>query len=312
MSEIVIRVNLNWAGGWTRAGRCLMAGAMFFATVPELASESVTLTTYYPAPSGVYTQMIATGNTYLARDAASNGGQVVIGGGATSGTGQELDVFSYMGSGGNSAIRATYPGGGGLAGTEFAALAHRSGMWSGVYANQGAASYAAYFNGNTLINSGGIYGNYGILPSYQNWAAYGTGSGGAAIYNDAGGYRTLMIVGNSSAGGVRQVSVWDQLNVNGDTYHNGKSFTSGTTYMAGGSYTPSSNVAYGSGACYFTTYVAGANQIICPNSWFVTLTGGYMSKYTVVSNSMEPQGDALCCPCPAGLNVGYINGCPSL
>jgi hypothetical protein len=42
------------------------------------------------------------------------------------------------------------------------------------------------------------------------------------------------------------------------------------------------------------------------------LTGGYMSKYTVISNSMEPQGDALCCPCPAGLNVVYTNNCPSL
>jgi len=41
----------------------------------DLASESVTLTTYYPAPSGVYTQMITTNNTYLARD----GGNVGVG-----------------------------------------------------------------------------------------------------------------------------------------------------------------------------------------------------------------------------------------
>lgn len=34
----------------------------------ELSSESVTLTTYYPAPSGVYQQMITTGKTHLARD----------------------------------------------------------------------------------------------------------------------------------------------------------------------------------------------------------------------------------------------------
>src|SRR5262249_40585990 len=41
----------------------------------ELSSESVTLTTYYPAPSGVYSQMITTTNTFLARD----GGNVGIG-----------------------------------------------------------------------------------------------------------------------------------------------------------------------------------------------------------------------------------------
>ena len=39
----------------------------------ELGSESVTLTTYYPAPSGVYTQMITTGQTLLARDGGSVG-----------------------------------------------------------------------------------------------------------------------------------------------------------------------------------------------------------------------------------------------
>lgn len=45
-----------------------MAGFLLLASAVELGSESVTLTTYYPAPSGVYTQMITTSNTYLARD----------------------------------------------------------------------------------------------------------------------------------------------------------------------------------------------------------------------------------------------------
>ena len=62
-----------------RGPRLLMAAAMFFSAASELASETVTLSTYYPAPSGVYAQMITTGNTYLARDNASNGGQVGIG-----------------------------------------------------------------------------------------------------------------------------------------------------------------------------------------------------------------------------------------
>lgn len=72
MAELVVRFDVRFGG---RAARGLMAAAMFFAAVPELASESVTLTTYYPAPSGVYAQMITTGNTYLARD----GGAVRIG-----------------------------------------------------------------------------------------------------------------------------------------------------------------------------------------------------------------------------------------
>ncbi|MBW4668221.1 MAG: hypothetical protein KME60_12555 [Cyanomargarita calcarea GSE-NOS-MK-12-04C] len=37
----------------------------------------------------------------------------------------------------------------------------------------------------------------------------------AEISNDTGTFKTLMIVGNKSAGGVRRVSVWDKLEVNG-------------------------------------------------------------------------------------------------
>lgn len=55
--------------------RGLMAWALLFALASELATETITLATYYPAPSGIYTQMITTGNTFLARD----GGGVGIG-----------------------------------------------------------------------------------------------------------------------------------------------------------------------------------------------------------------------------------------
>jgi hypothetical protein len=59
----------------TRQGlRLWMIGAMLISAAPELASESVTLTTYYPAPSGVYTNLITTGNTFLARDGVTQVG----------------------------------------------------------------------------------------------------------------------------------------------------------------------------------------------------------------------------------------------
>ncbi|MFI5360848.1 MAG: hypothetical protein ACHQ49_02665 [Elusimicrobiota bacterium] len=69
MADLTVRLELSFGA---RSLRCLMASAMMFAAVSEVASESVTLTTYYPAPSGVYLQMIVTGNTYLARDQALN------------------------------------------------------------------------------------------------------------------------------------------------------------------------------------------------------------------------------------------------
>lgn len=53
--------------------RWSLAAIIVAAMGGALHSESVTLSTYYPAPSGVYTQLIATGNSYLARDSGSLG-----------------------------------------------------------------------------------------------------------------------------------------------------------------------------------------------------------------------------------------------
>jgi hypothetical protein len=48
------------------------------------------------------------------------------------------------------------------------------------------------------------------------WTGFPDGiTNGAEISNDTGTYRTLMIVGNRSAGIGRRVSVWDRLEVNG-------------------------------------------------------------------------------------------------
>lgn len=52
-------------------------------------------------------------------------------------------------------------------------------------------------------------------PSYADWNSFTTGAGGAGIINDNVNYRALMLVGNSSAGGARQVQVYDDLHVNG-------------------------------------------------------------------------------------------------
>jgi hypothetical protein len=65
MTEVIVRFDLKFS---ERAVRLALVGAMVLAAAPELASESVTLTTYYPAPSGVYTQIIGTSNSYMARD----------------------------------------------------------------------------------------------------------------------------------------------------------------------------------------------------------------------------------------------------
>ncbi|MDD5630060.1 MAG: hypothetical protein PHU21_13410 [Elusimicrobia bacterium] len=69
----------------TRTMVLLMAAALLVTVTPELGSENVTLSTYYPAPSGVYNKMITTGNTYL----ATSNGSVGIG---TTAPAANLDV----------------------------------------------------------------------------------------------------------------------------------------------------------------------------------------------------------------------------
>lgn len=65
MAELTVRLELSVSPRFARWG---LAAALLTCPVAELGSETVTLTTYYPAPSGVYTRMITTDNTFLARD----------------------------------------------------------------------------------------------------------------------------------------------------------------------------------------------------------------------------------------------------
>lgn len=54
-----------------------------------------------------------------------------------------------------------------------------------------------------------------IIPSYAAWsaAAVGTANGGAAIVNDNTSYQALMVVGNTSAGGVHKLNLYDDVQI---------------------------------------------------------------------------------------------------
>lgn len=100
MEQRTIRLNFDVSLVYgPRTLRVPIVAAMLLAAVGDLNSESVTLSTYYPAPSGVYTQMITTGNTYLARDGAAT--SVGVG---TTAPGSKLSVS------GNMSLGAAYAG----------------------------------------------------------------------------------------------------------------------------------------------------------------------------------------------------------
>ncbi|MBI3554557.1 MAG: hypothetical protein HY077_18845 [Elusimicrobia bacterium] len=59
MPERTIRIQLEFNRGQLRL---LLAAALVCAQAADLASESLTLTTTYPSPAGIYNQVVTTGN----------------------------------------------------------------------------------------------------------------------------------------------------------------------------------------------------------------------------------------------------------
>lgn len=61
-----------------------------------------------------------------------------------------------------------------------------------------------------------------VFSDYRTYAVDGRGAGEACIYNDASTYKALMLLGNDSAGGLRKVKLYDELDVHkGITAHGG-------------------------------------------------------------------------------------------
>lgn len=100
-----------------------------------------------------------------------------------------------------------------------------------VFQTSGTERMRVNSGGGVTVTGGGIDGNFGLIPNYANWNAYGTGDGGAAIYNDNNVYKKLMVVGNSSAGGSREVGIWDNVTINGITNSIGNIRLNGTNVI---------------------------------------------------------------------------------
>ncbi|HAM36518.1 MAG TPA: hypothetical protein DEB40_14515 [Elusimicrobia bacterium] len=165
----------------------VMTVMLLFGVVDELGSESLSLSTYYPAPSGVYTQMITTNNAFLAR----NGGNVLVGTsvlpGGLSATGNVVVnggvVVNQMGTtwgGWNEAVRLsngansaiTYPSGGMF----FGMHANRNFYW----ANTSAGTYPMILSATGDLTISGVlhagchsvaFGNTGTTSCGANEAA---------------------------------------------------------------------------------------------------------------------------------------------
>ncbi len=83
-------------------------------------------------------------------------GAVTIGSSPSGSNATWLNIYGNQGSSGQRNFRVTYPSGFGLTNTELAGLAH-IGVWTALYAKQGSASYAGYFDGYCYVNGNFYY-----------------------------------------------------------------------------------------------------------------------------------------------------------
>jgi hypothetical protein len=121
-------------------------------------------------------------------------GDVGIGTVASTSTNHMLDIASEKGSTSQSAIRALYPGGGGLANTEFAALAHRENAWRALYAKQGSATSGLYVDGISHL-----IGNVGIGTTTTSNARLQVSSGGGTTLYVGTSTRSLIVQEQTSS-----------------------------------------------------------------------------------------------------------------
>lgn len=258
---MIIRLHVRVSSGLLRGA---LVCALLTGLTGDLCSESVTLTTYYPAPSGAYTQLITTTNSFFARDS----GTVVIGSASAANSFLKLAVMGNVGiktvnpstiAGQANPVRLDIAGSGGV----------NVDLISNEKIQTGDTGYvgAVWFNSNAAT-SGKIGAN---------------GSTIFGVYNGSNANWALTVSGVAGQG-----NVGINRNPSGYTLDvNGAIFSRDTTCNS-------------SGYIYAYTPVAGTVNTNCPGGTYATWASGVMTDYqhdsgpaTLITGSM------LCCPCPS-------------
>jgi hypothetical protein len=271
MAEIKLTFDLTFTRRFlSRAG----AVAIMLCAVPELDSESVTLSTYYPAPSGVYTNMITTGHTYLARDggvynAGSNAaGTVLTLGGTPALNGNHNNTKLYVPSGtiGVGQQNDTTP-------------YMRMGMdtgWVQYVANNAYWNGAAY----NYVNTGGYGGTASRMAQVSGTISFDTASGGSNPI----GWSNRMTIANNGL-----ITVGQSLS------------TVGAIRSGQGPAGCSAPQQYSYGS------PSGGNVSLCGGQYITTVAGFYtkyialpIDRSALIAPPVNNSFTYMCCNCPTG------------
>lgn len=252
-----------------RKARLMLATLALLAGPAELSSESVTLTTYYPAPSGVYTQMITTGNTWLARDAATAG--VMVGATNALGAGDKMYVM-----GGEVGIGVTDP----------AARLHVGGT--------GGSTVELRVNGRIHTGDAGASGGVWLDSGQSMFVGQnGTNTG---FWTSGAGWNAFQVTNAGNVGiGTTLPAAGRRLDVQGGNFA-----VSGDAAIGGKADVTSHIVSRV--VCGPISYTANQGNI-CGGGAFVTnVSGLYARYYALGGDDASPSGNgtALCCSCPSG------------
>ena len=185
--SMIIRLHIRMSSGVLRGG---LVGLLLMGLAGDLCSESVTLTTYYPAPSGAYTQLITTANSFFSRDT----GTLVVGSASAANVLLKLAVMGNMGIKQKDPTARLDINGAGSTTVDFVSNEK-------IGTGDAAAVGAVWFNSNAGTsgkigaNGATVFGIYnGALPNWPLTVQGGAGQGNVGIYKNPSAY-TLDVNG---------------------------------------------------------------------------------------------------------------------
>jgi hypothetical protein len=315
MADMNLRLEVRVSQRVLRLG---MTAAMLLAAAGDLASESVQLTTYYPAPSGVYTQLIGTSNTWLSRDAGTttvgsattlaNTKLAVLGeaGIGTASPGAQLTVLNN--DNGTENIVQVYPQnltqGVGIGYNYIREIGSNGNNAMDIDA-QGGGVLAMQTVGTGYVGigtTGPATQLHVVSHSDTNWSALFQSGDASAYFADGAGYGAYIDAGSSANSGTYELFV----------NHSGNA---DLTVRGGGGVGVGLWPAYGSldvgpgpsntgmiilrqTGCYEQAYGAGVTN--CAGGYYTSLAFGVYSYIWYLGNN-APSGTGTMACCPFGI-----------